>query len=82
MEESSLDVKMNQNIQNRVSIICDACGHEGNRFSFPKLLNIKNWGGVWGGNPHPPQFLCKYNRQGNTNFRHFFRKISYLNEFC
>lgn len=51
MEESSLVVKINQSIQNRVSIICDACRHEGNRFLFLKLLNIKNWGGVWGGPP-------------------------------
>lgn len=86
MEESSLNVKINQSIQNKVSIICEACRCEGNRFSFPKLPSVKYWGesgvgmGGWRPLPSNPQsYYADVRRQGGTNFLHFSGTFSYWN---
>lgn len=83
---------MNQSILNKVSIICEACRHGGDRFSFPKLLSVNSWGesgiaegvGMGGWGPLPPSPLSSYadvRRQGGTNFLHFSGKFYYWSEF-
>lgn len=44
MEESSFNVKINKNIQNKVALFVRPVDMEEIGFFFPKLLSVSNWG--------------------------------------